>query len=135
MTPQQIQPRPAPCRSCPYRKDVPSGVWHPDEYAKLPLYDKETGEQPPGLFMCHCGGGSMMCRGWLDTHGVEELLAIRVSLLLGTVSPEIMDLPKSPVPLFPSGKAACDHGMRDVTHPGEAASHVIAKLNTIRGQQ
>jgi hypothetical protein len=31
-----------PCPSCPYRKDVPSGVWAPEEYDKLPAYDNDT---------------------------------------------------------------------------------------------
>ena len=34
--------RPKPCASCPYRCDVPSGVWHPDEYAKLEVYDRRA---------------------------------------------------------------------------------------------
>jgi hypothetical protein len=32
-------PAPKPCESCPYRKDVPSGVWSEGEYRKLPQYD------------------------------------------------------------------------------------------------
>lgn len=27
--------RTEPCETCPYRRDVPSGVWSADEYRKL----------------------------------------------------------------------------------------------------
>ena len=40
------QPAKNPCGSCPYRKDVPSGVWAVSEYLKLVEYDRPTGEQP-----------------------------------------------------------------------------------------
>ncbi|MEV6909068.1 DUF6283 family protein [Amycolatopsis sp. NPDC051071] len=46
-------PAEAPCRSCPYRRDVPSGVWDISEYEKLARYDRDTGEQPTGLFQYH----------------------------------------------------------------------------------
>ena len=45
-------PAKSPCGSCPYRQDVPSGVWAASEYEKLPAYDApETFMQPPGLFI------------------------------------------------------------------------------------
>lgn len=31
----KLTPRKTPCASCPYRKDVPSGVWEASEYEKL----------------------------------------------------------------------------------------------------
>lgn len=46
-------PAPQPCASCPYRRDVPSGIWAAEEYAKLPAYDADTPFQPPHLFLCH----------------------------------------------------------------------------------
>ncbi|MFD7961193.1 DUF6283 family protein [Streptomyces zaomyceticus] len=39
-------PAPRPCASCPYRRDVPSGVWSRGDYVKLPLYDGPTWTQP-----------------------------------------------------------------------------------------
>ena len=125
---QQLTPRATPCGSCPYRKDVPSGIWHPEEYAKLPLYDKPTAEQPMGLFMCHCGGGQKVCRGWLDVHDPSELLAVRLAVLQGTLAPETATMTKSPIALFSSGREACDHGMRDVAAPGSQAVAAITKL-------
>lgn len=29
------EPSPRLCESCPYRRDVPSGIWDRSEYAKL----------------------------------------------------------------------------------------------------
>lgn len=43
--------RTEPCSSCPYRRDVPSGVWHREEYEKLLQYDDSTEILP--AFMCH----------------------------------------------------------------------------------
>lgn len=44
-----VKAAPKPCASCPYRRDVPEGVWHPEEYSKLRAYDGSTGEQSPRL--------------------------------------------------------------------------------------
>lgn len=49
-------PAPSPCSSCPYRRDVPSGLWGANEYAKLRDYDNPTWAQPPGIFQCHQTG-------------------------------------------------------------------------------
>ena len=46
-------PAPRPCDSCPYRQDVPSGIWAASEYAKLPAYDAPTCAQSARLFLCH----------------------------------------------------------------------------------
>jgi hypothetical protein len=56
---------------------VPSGIWAAEEYDKLPLYDGETFEQAPHLFMCHQRDGSL-CGGWLACHDPHELLALRL---------------------------------------------------------
>lgn len=42
-----------PCGSCPYRRDAPAGLWHPEELSLLTGYDAETWEQPRTLFLCH----------------------------------------------------------------------------------
>ena len=104
-----------PCSACPYRKDAPSGLWAPTEYAKLPEYDNPTHAQPLGVFMCHDGDRSTdLCRGWLDAIDKENNLALRFACGMGSLSPEIIDLPKSSTPCFNSGQEACDHGMRDI---------------------
>ncbi|MEX5515683.1 DUF6283 family protein [Pseudophaeobacter sp. 1A09344] len=121
-------PRPPkrPCGSCPYRRDVPSGIWHPEEYAKLPPYDGETWEQPPGLFMCHQRDGCI-CGGWLQTHDTAHLLALR----LHRVDDSAFNY-TSNVPTFPSGAAAAAHGLANVVTPDTDALRLIAGLQKKR---
>lgn len=117
-------PRPgkAPCGTCPYRRDVPAGVWHPDEYAKLPPYDGETWGQPMALFFCHQQDGCL-CAGWVGCHDQRHLLSMR----LHPVAPETFDY-ESPVPLFASGAEAAAHGLSGVESPDDRARHAIEKL-------
>lgn len=130
----ELTPRPTPCETCPYRKDVPSGVWDISEYVKLVEYDAETSEQPPGVFLCHCGGGSVLCRGWLDVHDKEESLSLRLGVLMGSLDPAIMDLPQSGVPVFGSGRQAAEHGLRDIENPDQTAIAAINKLSRRRNK-
>lgn len=75
------EPAPRPCESCPYRKDVPSGVWAEEEYRKLPDYDQETMKQPMGVFLCH-QQNQRVCGGWAGVHGRQSgsrvLLSVRM---------------------------------------------------------
>lgn len=126
-----------PCGSCPYRRDVPSGVWDASEYAKLPRYDAPTGEQPTGPFACHQKDGRV-CSGWAGCHDMEHSLALRFGALLGTLSPETVTavLAHCPrTPLFDSGAEAAAHGLRDHADPGVAAERVIAKLQRTRSRR
>ena len=119
----------APCKSCPYRCDVPSGVWAANEYEKLPKYDGAIGEQVAngawGVFDCHQRDGNL-CAGWLACHGAENLLAFRVTR--EEIDAGVFDY-KSPVPVFKSGQEACDHGMRDIEEPGVWANSMIERLS------
>lgn len=124
-----LKPRETPCGSCPYRKDCPSGVWHESEYEKLIQYDKDTGEQPHGVFMCHSNNDQVtICRGWLDTHPKEHMLALRLAASVGQVPISIFDLPKSEAPTFASGAEAAAHGMVAIEQPPPEAVAVIRKL-------
>lgn len=118
----------APCKSCPYRQDVPSGVWSPDEYAKLPAYDGDMRDQvingATGVFMCHQRDGRL-CAGWVGAHGPHNLLALRLSK--SDFDPAIWDY-RSPVPLFLSGAEAADHGKRAIRQPGTRARRTIDRL-------
>lgn len=119
-----------PCGSCPYRRDVPSGVWSEDEYAKLPEFDGETHEQRAAIFECHQQDGRL-CAGWVGCHDMTESMGLRVATLIGTIDPsdvdEILDY-ESSVPLFSSGAEAAAHGLAQVFTPGDDARKVIAKL-------
>lgn len=128
-----------PCDSCPYRRDVPSGIWDASEYAKLPRYDADTAFQPQGLFQCHQTGEDnarrRICAGWAGCHDGDNLLALRLAVGSGRISPETARMVveyQSPVPLFRSGAEAASHGMRDITLPSPDALRTLAKIQRTR---
>ncbi len=128
---EKIGCSPIPCSTCPYRKDVPSGVWHEDEYAKLPAYDRPTFEQPGNLFMCHQKTGGL-CTGWVQSHANREhcfdLLALRFNYRKfdHTVAAVAQSEPK--VPLFTTGAEAARHGMKDIKKPGRKTKTAMKQL-------
>jgi hypothetical protein len=101
---------------------VPAGIWEAAEYAKLPAYDRETGQQPLALFYCHQNDGHL-CAGWVGCHDTHHLLALRVH----PVDPSTYGY-RSPVPLFASGAEAAAHGLSGVEEPDQRARAAIAKL-------
>ncbi len=113
----------AACFSCPYRKDVPSGVWAEEEYDKLPLYDELTPLQPFVPFACHASPEAF-CHGWAVCHtsrGNEyDLIALR---LVGCPP-----IPKPSTPLFSSGAEAAAHGKKDLESPGAYAKTTQERL-------
>jgi len=115
--------RSLPCSACPYRRDVPSGLWAAHEYDKLRAYDLPTGNQPFAPFMCHATP-EHFCNGWAVVHtsrGHEyDLLALR---LCG--SPEV---PKAVVETWDSGNQAADHGQADVENPSDEAVDAVDRL-------
>ena len=118
------KPPKVPCGSCPYRRDVPAGIWHASEYDLLPAYDGETFEQPPGLFLCHQNDGCV-CGGWLLTHDRDELLALR--LHAESLDPSVWDYAPD-VQVFASGAEAAAHGKSGIAEPCDAARRKIAGL-------
>lgn len=130
MSDQVRGPAPRPCESCPYRCDVPSGVWAADEYDKLAAYDRDTAYQPHGLFLCHQQDGRV-CAGWVGCHG-DQLLALRLAAATGQMSADdvaaCLDF-ASPVPLFRSGAEAAEHGRAEIPAPGTSARRVMAKVS------
>lgn len=118
---------PVPCGSCPYRQDVPSGIWAKHEYDKLSAYDGETGAQLMkgawAVFMCHQRDGCL-CGGWLACHDPRELLALRVHR---NVDPAVFDY-TTDVPVFESGAAARAHGIKDIRRPQAKARKMVAGL-------
>lgn len=125
-----------PCPSCPYRLDVPSGVWSPAEYVKLPAWDGDIAEQlyaggADRVFSCH-STPDLLCAGWVGhREDPSDLLAIRLGVARGDIDPSVLDY-RSPVPLFDSGAAAAAHGCRDIEQPGDAAREAIAKIVRVR---
>lgn len=134
-----LSPAPRPCASCPYRTDVPSGIWSEEDYAKLPLYDGPTWAQPLKLFQCHqrYGGDDLarVCGGWAGCHDGDHLMALRIASLAGEISVETAEAIRayvSPVPLFASGAQAAAHGMREILRPGPEARRAMDKIDSAR---
>lgn len=126
-----LEPAANPCGTCPYRRDVPSGVWSAEEYEKLPDYDRSTGDQPPAVFLCHQQNGRL-CAGWAGCHDMADSLGLRVAAALGSISPEAVDATldfKTSVPLFSSGAEAAEHGLADIANPSSAACRKIDLLS------
>jgi hypothetical protein len=125
-----------PCRSCPYRRDVPSGIWAHSEYDKLRDYDAPTAEQPWRPFGCHVSPDHF-CHGWVAVHQSRgpapgghpgshpfDLLALRVwQSVHGPVTWR-----ESSVEFFASAAEAADHGQRDIEHPSDEAVDRVAEL-------
>lgn len=133
------RPAPNPCEACPYRADVPSGVWADSEYVKLVDYDKPTGEQPTGLFQCHQTSAddpkARVCGGWAAVHRQNprghELLALRLAEAFNSMRPDDLyatAMFRTRVPLFASATAAAAHGMRELDHPSLEARVVMDKI-------
>lgn len=123
-----------PCGSCPYRKDVPSGVWDPHEYEKLVEYDLQTPFQPVARFDCHQRDGNL-CAGWVACHGMEgptALLSLRLLDFQGRLAEGVYGY-KTDVPVFASGSEAAEHGMADIAEPGDKANKLINKLRPLVG--
>lgn len=125
-----LGPATRPCPSCPYRRDVPSGVWDAAEYDKLRRYDQPTPYQPTRVFLCHQGNGRL-CAGWVGCHDMDEMLAMRIAVADKSLTVAEMQAVAdfvSPVELWGSGAEAAEHGLADVGQPGRAAREVIAKV-------
>ena len=132
-----MEVRSEPCSSCPYRRDVPSGIWAWHEYEKLRDYDLPTAEQPWNVFVCHATPDHY-CNGWVLVHNNRgpdpdnpmsvhpyDLLALRLSEGMGRWSGRI---PESKTPLFSSGNEAADHGQRDISAPSPEARNTVDRL-------
>jgi Family of unknown function (DUF6283) len=131
---RQLNCPPIPCNTCPYRRDTPSGIWAPEEYAKLPEYDRED-NQPIALFHCHNEGAigkPTVCRGWVSCHQFDSI-AIRLAVCKERLTADQVTASCS-VPLYSSGAEACAAGLKDVRRPGRAARAAIAKLTRQRSR-
>lgn len=129
MTDEIREPARNPCGSCPYRRDVPSGVWAAEEYAKLPAFDEpETVMQPMGLFLCHQQDGRV-CAGWAGCHDMVNNFGVR--LHASEMDPGVLDAIldyETDVPLWESGAAAAAHGMAEIETPSDKARKVVDKI-------
>lgn len=127
-------PAKQPCSTCPYRRDVPAGVWDRSEYEKLPAFDLDTPFQPAAVFLCHllgAGDRARICAGWAGCHDLDHSLGLRVAVSSGQLSPEDYVATRdyqTEVPLFGSGREAAAHGMAEYDRPGPHAAQAIHKI-------
>ena len=124
--------RKKPCPACPYVKATPSGIWHADEYEKLRGYDDDPAKavsQSLAIFGCHhtTGKTDIICQGWLDCHGAEDLLAVRLGFITGSM-PHSLDYEPSGVEVWGSGNEAADNGEREIEDPTDEAAQIIQSL-------
>lgn len=116
--------RSQPCSACPYRRDVPSGVWSTEEYEKLRGYDEPTFAQPIAVFSCHATPDHL-CHGWAVVHTSRghqfDLMALRFW-------PPSNEIPEAGVPLFDSGNEAADHGQAAIEDPSDEAQATVERL-------
>jgi hypothetical protein len=92
-----------PCGNCPYRKDAPLKLWHPEEYVKL--LDSEN-QQFGTLYMCHKKNGSC-CVGWLmkqKENGCPSIV-LRMALIKAGDIGKYLDSLSSPAPLYRNVRA------------------------------
>ncbi len=127
-------PAPRPCESCPYRVDVPSGVWSFEDYEKLRDFDHQDGPRAMSLFQCHQADAAderaRLCAGWVGCHGADSL-GLRMAVITGSMPAEVFAY-ESPVELFSSGAEAADHGQEEIDYPGAEASRLMAKIGRAR---
>lgn len=116
----------SPCASCPYRTDVPPGIWAPEEYEKLLAFDRVTVWQPQAVFLCH-SDQEKACSGWATCHERRpgrELLALRIG--------RFEELPEHGVEIFQSAKLAALHGLGGVERPSPEAIEAMSKMTRAR---
>lgn len=68
----------SPCEKCPYRKDAPRGLWHPDEFRRLLASENEAMGR---VYGCHKQNGRP-CIGWLLDQRERGCPSIRLRLIL-----------------------------------------------------
>lgn len=123
-----------PCPSCPYRKATPKGVWALDHYEALTKYDGEIHEQAAKgaftQFACHYDTGNL-CRGWLDCHGPDNLLALRMSRKAN----ELGDIGEPKEEVYESGEAVLEANLPHMDSPSPEARDLMVKLLVRHGKK
>lgn len=121
----KIRPPKVPCGTCPYRRDVPGGIWAKEEYEKLPAYDADMWMQPQAVFLCHQKDGCL-CGGWLMVHR-DHNLALRMAAINNHLDSSVWDYGPD-VEVFASGAEAAAHGIAGIENPSPAARRKIDGL-------
>lgn len=72
-----------PCGNCPYRKDAPLGLWHPENLDRLAQSEREMMGATYGCHATIKAPDPSVCAGWLlmqKEHGVPSI-ALRLCLM------------------------------------------------------
>lgn len=100
-----------PCQTCPYRRDVPTGTWHPEEFVKLARNDRNDFG---ALYGCHKYGKSegarSFCAGWLLDQRRRGYPAMQLRLRVITqpgMLEEVESISADGLDLYPSIAAMC----------------------------
>jgi hypothetical protein len=81
------------------------------------------------VFMCHQPDEGDVCSGWLGHREYpEDMLAVRLGIIRGDLDENCLEY-STDVPLFESGAAAAEHGMKRFLDPQEDALSVIRKID------
>lgn len=128
----------APCSTCPYLCDTPSGMWARSEYEKLPGYDRDAlaqGRLELAPFACHQtstrpdDAPTLVCRGWLAVS--PDSIAARMAVIDGKLSieqvTEAADSWEEGV-LYASGQEAYEAGIEDLADPSPEARQKAERL-------
>lgn len=74
-----------PCENCPYRKDAPLELWHPNEFRRVLASEKDP--VMGAMFHCHKGKSlpvveRRLCVGWLLDQKKRGAPSIQLRILL-----------------------------------------------------
>lgn len=103
-----------PCKTCPYRKDVPPKTWHRSEFENLLRQD--ANEAAGATFGCHQTNrmprdSQSLCIGWLLDQRERNCPSIQLRLLLMKDDAAAVQMeeshPPTGVDLYPSINAMC----------------------------
>lgn len=86
--PDPLKHRPAPCRSCPWRRDHEPGTFGIDRYEQLAQTSVSAGGGHLGapMFACHLtpDGAEHACAGWLAVEGHGHI-GVRLAVVTGRI--------------------------------------------------
>jgi uncharacterized protein DUF6283 len=104
-----------PCKSCPYRRDAPLGLWHRSEFENLLAHD--ANELHGAMFGCHKDRERppeerRFCVGWLLDQKRRGLPSIQLRLQLRVGGDEALaraldEITDGGNELYPSVRAMC----------------------------
>lgn len=113
-----------PCAKCPYRKDAPLKLWHPDHFRKLLADDAD--EFGGAVYACHCDGKKPAtevrpCVGWLlnQRERGTPSIQLRLALMGNQVAQQFyLGITSAGLELYDSISAMCRaNGVRSPRHP------------------